>query len=598
MPMKRVKMASAPGDGGFYNRRVSSSEGTTVSLNVLSTDKTGGKVKKSRSGRWRALCLLLVNAIIAGRLAWWLANDQPSMVSPVEPSESLAFSKDNIVNAGLIFFLLMIVSTMVFGRFFCGWACHFLALQDGARWLLLKMGIRPKPFRSRLLALVPVGAFLYMFIWPLAYRGWLLARNVRKRMAAGDDFSDALSWANTQPFAFADPTNELVRAGFWDTFPGVAVAIFSFAFAGMFIVYVLGSKGFCFYACPYGGIFGPVDRLSPFRIRVNEDCTQSGHCTSVCSSNVRVHEEVRDYGMVVDSGCMKCLDCVSVCPNDALRYGAGKPALFAKPRRTPDIRHPKDYSLKEEFALAGVFLVSLYAVHGLYGVFPFLVSLGVASILAYVLVSVARTSYTPTVRAARVNLRLKGRLTRAGYASIALAGLLVVFLGHSTLIQHRQWRGSTAYDELSSARNAAIATGGASLDDSTRAELEANRSYIERTMALTPFPIARHEVQQAWLSAALGEGTRFADEALEAGGDAPLARRRFIWTSRGRTRGWGVGRTRRRRTGWRWSGRARSNGPARWRSTRSSSRRTRRRRMRRWRARKRRTKRTRRACRR
>lgn len=474
-------------------------------------------MKKSRSGKWRALCLLLVNVVIAGRLAWWLANDQPAMVSPVEPSESLAFSKDNIVNAGLIFFLLMIVSTMVFGRFFCGWACHFLALQDGARWLLLKVGIRPKPFRSRLLALVPVGAFLYMFIWPLAYRGWLLAQNVRKRMAAGDDFSDALAWANTQPFAFADPTNELVRAGFWDTFPGLAVAIFSFLVAGMFIVYVLGSKGFCFYACPYGGIFGPVDRLSPFRIRVNEDCTQSGHCTSVCSSNVRVHEEVRDYGMVVDSGCMKCLDCVSVCPNEALRWGPGRPALFAKPRRTPDIRHPKDYTLREEFALAGVFLVSLYAVHGLYGVFPFLVSLGVASILAYILVSVARMAYMPTVRAARMNLRLKGRVTRAGYASIAVAGVLALFLGHSTLIQHRQWRGSSAYDELASARNAAIASGGAALDERTRAELASNRSYIERTMALTPFPIARHEVQQAWLSAALGEGERFTDEALEAG---------------------------------------------------------------------------------
>jgi tetratricopeptide (TPR) repeat protein/ferredoxin len=221
--------------------------------------------------------------------------------------------------------------------------------------------------------------------------------------------------------------------------------------------------------------------------------------------------------MVVDSGCMKCLDCVSVCPNEALRWGPGKPAVFAKPRRTPDIRHPKDYSMKEEFALAGVFLVSLYAVHGLYGVSPFLVSLGVASILAYVLVSVGRMAYRPTVRAARVNLRLKGRVTRAGYASIALAGVLVIFLGHSTLIQHRQWRGTTSYDELAPVRNAAIATSGASLDEAARGELSANRSYIERTMALTPFPIARHEVQQAWLSAALGEGDRFAVEALEAG---------------------------------------------------------------------------------
>ena len=44
---------------------------------------------------------------------------------------------------------------------------------------------------------------------------------------------------------------------------------------------------------------------------------------TVCTSNVRVHEEIREYGGVVDPGCMKCLDCVSVCPNDALSYNCG-----------------------------------------------------------------------------------------------------------------------------------------------------------------------------------------------------------------------------------------------------------------------------------
>ena len=33
--------------------------------------------------------------------------------------------------------------------------------------------------------------------------------------------------------------------------------------------------------------------------------------------------------MVVDPGCMKCMDCVSVCPNDALYFGFGKPTLMA-----------------------------------------------------------------------------------------------------------------------------------------------------------------------------------------------------------------------------------------------------------------------------
>src|SRR5207244_4171 len=82
-------------------------------------------------------------------------------------------------------------------------------------------------------------------------------------------------------------------------------------------VYFLGNKGFCTYACPYGGVFGLVDKVAPGRIRVTDACEECGHCTAVCTSNVIVHAEVKKYGMVVDPGCMKCMDCVSVCPNDA-----------------------------------------------------------------------------------------------------------------------------------------------------------------------------------------------------------------------------------------------------------------------------------------
>ena len=65
---------------------------------------------------------------------------------------------------------MTIVLTAVFGRFFCGWACHLVALQDLARGLLEKFGRRPKPLRSRLLRWVPAIAFVYAFLWPVVYR--------------------------------------------------------------------------------------------------------------------------------------------------------------------------------------------------------------------------------------------------------------------------------------------------------------------------------------------------------------------------------------------------------------------------------------------
>ena len=136
-------------------------------------------------------------------------------------------------------------------------------------------------------------------------------------------------------------TNHLVTTNFWETFPSVAVAIPFLFICGFMTVYFLGQKGFCTYACPYGGFFGLADKLSPGKIRVTDACNQCGHCTATCTSNVLVHAEVKQYGMVVDPGCMKCMDCISVCPNDALYFGFGKPTILV----------PKSNAIKRNYSV-------------------------------------------------------------------------------------------------------------------------------------------------------------------------------------------------------------------------------------------------------
>ncbi|MCP3902044.1 MAG: hypothetical protein GY715_00285, partial [Planctomycetes bacterium] len=129
---------------------------------------------------------------------------------------------------------------------------------------------------------------------------------------------------------------------FWERFPAWPIALLTFAVCGFLIVYLLGNKGFCTYGCPYGGIFGVADQVAPGRILVTDACEGCGHCTATCTSNVRVHEEVRTWGMVVDPGCMKCMDCVDVCPKDALHFGFGTPAIArGRPRQTPARRRAR-----------------------------------------------------------------------------------------------------------------------------------------------------------------------------------------------------------------------------------------------------------------
>jgi ferredoxin len=270
--------------------------------------------------------------------------------------------------------------------------------------------------RSRLLRWVPALAFFYMFLWPAAYRLWI-----------GDDFG--IHGA------------EFTTSEFWSTFPGWGIGVLTLLICGFAAVYFLGAKGFCTYACPYGAIFAAAEKVSSLRIRVTDACQGCAHCTAVCSSNVRVHEEVRDFGMVVDSGCMKCLDCVSVCPNDALYYGAGPIPWLAKQPPRPGARGQERLPWREEGFLAVAFAVAFFTFRGLYGLVPFLMSLGLAGVLAYGVLLAVRLAGRRDFGWRHLALRRGGRLRPAGWAAAGLLGALLAFWTHSAAVRAAAWNG-------------------------------------------------------------------------------------------------------------------------------------------------------------
>ncbi|TWT40910.1 putative electron transport protein YccM [Phycisphaerae bacterium RAS1] len=412
--------------------------------------------------RWRFGVLVAVHVGVALHVWHWLATGRT--VTPLEPSESVQTLDDGLLNAGFILFAVAILSTFIFGRFFCGWGCHLIFLQDICSWVLKKCGIHPKPFRSRLLVFVPLGAALYMFVWPVVYR--------------------LLQSAGLPPLVYHFTTED-----FWETFPGLWVSILSVVACGPLIVYFLGNKGFCTYACPYGGFFGFADQFAPGKIRVTEACEGCGHCTASCSSNVRVHEEVRTHGMVVDPGCMKCLDCVSVCPNDALYVGFGKPSVAAVALNVPKRARHFDFTWGQEALLAVVFLATLLIVRNLYDQIPFLLSLAIASMSAFVVVSAAQALAARNQRMFRVQIRRNGAWTRGGAVVMAGIGVWVLFLAHSAVVQICFVRGVAL---LSRAR-AHFEQSGGTLDAAATTDLRVGRQLMGTASRIGLLPVARME---------------------------------------------------------------------------------------------------------
>ncbi|MEQ1764683.1 MAG: 4Fe-4S binding protein [Pyrinomonadaceae bacterium] len=401
------------------------------SLPVLGTVDPSGPREVAHSGtaRWRAAVLIGLHVLMAAHIVHWkLAGET---VSPIEPSEAMYTLQNGAVNAGFIFFSLAIIATLIFGRFVCGWGCHVLALQDLCAWLLKKIGLTPRPFRSRVLIYIPLVFALYMFVWPTVQR-WIV------RPA-------------TEPL-IPYFTNHLVVADFWATFPPIWIAIPFLFICGFVTVYFLGSKGFCTYGCPYGGFFAVADKIAPGRIRVTDACNECGHCTATCTSNVIVHAEVKQYGMVVDPGCMKCMDCISVCPNDALYFGFGKPAVLVRTGSGSDgVPHPKrTYSLTwtEEIAGALVFALSLFAVWDVYQVVPMLMAIGIAIVSTYLFLRLTKLFRSNDLSFYRWNLRSAGVTSRYGWI---FAGFTILWLGlnaHSGVVRYFETAGARSFESI------------------------------------------------------------------------------------------------------------------------------------------------------
>ena len=383
--------------------------------------KTG--IRKSKTGRWRAAALMALNLFMIAHIIQWRIMGKT--VSPIEPSETMHTLQKGFVNAGFIFFTLAILATLIFGRFVCGWGCHILALQDLCGWFLKKIGLHPTPFRSRLLVYVPLIGALYMFVWPTAYR---------------------LFWNPEHAQIIPKFTNHLVTTNFWQTFPSVAVAIPFLFICGFVTVYFLGQKGFCTYACPYGGFFGLADKFSPGKIRVTPACNQCGHCTATCTSNVLVHAQVKQYGMVVDPGCMKCMDCVSVCPNDALYFGFGKPTILVP--KLNAIRKSYSVTWPEEIIGALVFLGSFLAVRGVYALVPFLMALGCAAVTTFLTLKMWRLVRAKELSFYRFNLKSAGRIRRAGWAFAIFACAWIGLNAHSGWVRYHEVRGNRAFQKI------------------------------------------------------------------------------------------------------------------------------------------------------
>jgi tetratricopeptide (TPR) repeat protein len=150
--------------------------------------------------------------------------------------------------------------------------------------------------------------------------------------------------------------------------------------------------------------------------------------------------------MVVDPGCMKCMDCISVCPNDALYFGFGKPTIAVSKSSAV----PANYSLTwpEELLGAAVFLGSFLGVRGVYGLVPFLMALGCAAVTTFVTLKTWRLLKANDVYFHQLHLKTSGKIQKMGWGFLTCSILWIGLNAHSGWVRYHEYKGDRAFQKL------------------------------------------------------------------------------------------------------------------------------------------------------
>ena len=320
-----------------------------------------------------------------------------------------AFIKLGVINSGVILVLAAFIVTLIFGRFFCGWACHFGAIQELGWYMMRKLEIAPKTLNSSLVTILPLFMLLNFYIAPnLIYSINIPWEGIRVKLSVPE---------------------------IWAFLPGFVIGTLTFIVDGFLIVYFLGRKGFCRYLCPWGSFLKLPNLLAMFKVRNTGGCIQSGKCSSNCPVGIDVSYEINNYGKVTNTNCTSCLICTGGCPSSTLSYKWENP-LHEDFQLKHYIRNQDSFGLEKikdnfqnlqsrDYFLLPLTLLFGFAIDGLYGMGHFL-SFGI-SIIASVQV-----------------LTLKDKIQHPKLKNLIIGIIFIIIIWHG-FIKFSIWQGINYY---------------------------------------------------------------------------------------------------------------------------------------------------------
>ncbi|HRU32560.1 MAG TPA: 4Fe-4S binding protein [bacterium] len=182
---------------------------------------------------------------------------------------------------GSFLFIISTITTLLFGRVYCGWVCPLGAVQELIFTGRYRIRI-PENFDrySKYVKFLILATFLYLTISTSTY-----------------------TWGKYEPFKVLF------------NFGGNRIAFILLLITMGLSMFI--ERVFCRYICPMGAVFSIISRFSIFGLRINKDrCVNCLRCTrDICPMGAI--ETTHDKIKIDKRECIDCLKCKDICSKGA-----------------------------------------------------------------------------------------------------------------------------------------------------------------------------------------------------------------------------------------------------------------------------------------
>lgn len=196
--------------------------------------------------------------------------------------------------------IVLCVYTMIFGRFFCGYACAFGSLGDAVHALYVTVcrKLKKKPIQISQARAARLSCLKYIILAVIAV---MCFAGIYSR-AQGTSPWDVFSMIHAGSFKLGN------------YIPGLVILLL------LLVGMCVQERFFCRFLCPMGAVFSLLPVFPFFALhRDRESCIKGcSACTKKCPSDIGLPEK---GSLEVRGDCFQCQKCIDTCPKSNIHCG-------------------------------------------------------------------------------------------------------------------------------------------------------------------------------------------------------------------------------------------------------------------------------------